>query len=398
MANTKINPEVVRLTRRTAEQQQLPFFKQAARCLAEQAIMDLDPELGFLIESDLSLASRDTLVRSAQVNDIVVNGRHIDICVLEGDEARLPAALFATTYIECGSLAVQMADASLGSIVGYIDEQAWAAAAAKSQGDAEIRIKFAPAAGFELASCLELIEKKFPANVNKPAPDPVKGDEVLQFVRSTKQVNVETQRRVISAALGNEQVRDSICALDDYTSDNTNSVLRDSSAWETRVNRISKRLLEKLPFLNKEQLEKALREIGEQYGGQPDSPRFRETLSKRIARMQLTAKASAVVREALSPFIDSLAAGKNAAEAIKSVVKDKVAVDVARVIKEKRNALGKFAGATADEIGFAFQQLALQPAYATHSQSESGVEPINEALVLYEAAAIVDAVMTIDFE
>jgi hypothetical protein len=397
MANTKINPEVVRLTRRTAEQQQLPFFKQAARCVAEQAVMDLDPEFGFLVESDNSLASKDTLVRSAQVNDIVVNQRHIDVCLVEGDKVRLPSALAKTIYIECGSLAVQMADASQGAIVGYVEARQWDSGEENSQSG-EITLKFAPTADFELAACLQMIEKKFPSNVNRSSIDAVKGDEVLQFVRNPGGLSIETRRRVISSAVANEQIRDNICALDNYVPDNTKKVLRKSAAWETRVHRISKKLVEKMPILKPEQVEKALKEIGEQFGGQPDSPLFRETLSKRIAKMHLTARASSAVRDALSPFIDSIAAGKSAAEAIKGVVKDKFAVDVARVIQEKRNALGKFADATADEIGFAFQQLALQPAYATHSQSDSGVQAINEALEYYEAAAIVEAVMDVDFE
>ncbi|MFX6888217.1 hypothetical protein ABTH62_20655, partial [Acinetobacter baumannii] len=77
-------------------------------------------------------------------------------------------------------------------------------------------------------------------------------------------------------------------------------------------------------------------------------------------------------------FVDKLVAGKNKAEAIREFVKNQAAVDVARIIGEKRDALKHFASASADEIGAAFQQLALQPAYATHSASDStGVEAIN---------------------
>jgi hypothetical protein len=84
-------------------------------------------------------------------------------------------------------------------------------------------------------------------------------------------------------------------------------------------------------------------------------------------------------------------------EAIRDYVKNQAAVDVARVIAEKRDALHRFASASADEIGFAYQQLALQPAYATHSASEStGLEAINEALNLFETGSFVEEFMEIE--
>jgi len=38
----------------------------------------------------------------------------------------------------------------------------------------------------------------------------------------------------------------------------------------------------------------------------------------------------------------------------------------------------------------AFNQLSLQPAYATHSSADSGIESINEALQLLEAAELAE--------
>jgi hypothetical protein len=54
--------------------------------------------------------------------------------------------------------------------------------------------------------------------------------------------------------------------------------------------------------------------------------------------------------------------------------------------------------ATADEIGMAFQQMALQPAYATHSAGDSGVDSINEALALLEATDMAETIKACDLE
>jgi hypothetical protein len=81
------------------------------------------------------------------------------------------------------------------------------------------------------------------------------------------------------------------------------------------------------------------------------------------------------------------------------MLKNAVAVDLAAIIQKKRADMEHFTQLTAQEIGFAFQQLQLQPAYATHSQDETtGVDAINDALELYEAASVVEGLLNIDFD
>ena len=211
-------------------------------------------------------------------------------------------------------------------------------------------------------------------------------------------MDLQTRRNVISAALSSEQVRDSISALDNFVVDRSQTILRQSSIWETRISRVTSKIQERFSSLSAEQIESTVREIAEQLGGQTDAPQFKERLSKQLTKQHLLRKASSAVRDAMSPIVDSLMAGKNAADSVKGFVKDKFALEVARVIQQKRNAIGQFAAASAAEIGFAFQQLAPQPAYATHSQSEDGVAAINEALELCEAAAIAQSLLEMDFD
>lgn len=397
MANINLNPELARLTRRTAEQQALPVGKQAARALVEQAVMELDPELNFLLDNDESLASVDALVRAANVNDIVVNGRRIDVNIIENGEVTLPMALTETAYVECGSLVVQMDGVASGSIVGYVEPQAWQMASQQPPNSTEARLRVNAPESFDLAGCLQRIQAM--PGASKSGGAAVKAEQVLQFVRDRHQLPLDVQRNVISAAMANAHVRETIAALDNFKPDQSPRILRDSSTWEARVARITNKLSDKFPKVSRDYIEKAIRETAQKYGGQPDAPGFKENLSKRILKEQLLRRASGAVKEALSPFVDSIAAGKNAADAVKGFVKDKVAADVAQIIKDKRNALERFSSASVEEIGFAFQQLAVQPAYATHSQSETGgVEAINEALELYEAAEVVESLMDIDFD
>ena len=92
----------------------------------------------------------------------------------------------------------------------------------------------------------------------------------------------------------------------------------------------------------------------------------------------------------MKSIIDQVLDGKTVADAVKEKVKNSFAVDVAITIKKNREAAGSlmesFVTASAEEIGKAFQQLAVQPAYATHSSStDNGVDSINEALEILES-------------
>ncbi len=162
----QVTSEVVRLTQKTAELHSLPFHKQVARCLVEQAITDLDPELNFLLDSESALSSINAVVRTTQANDVVVNGRHIDVRALEGNEVRLSAALAGTSYIECGSLVVELADTGRGAIVGYIEPKRWESASQNAEAN-DVVLPFKAEQDFDLAECLKKIEETHSAAVDK---------------------------------------------------------------------------------------------------------------------------------------------------------------------------------------------------------------------------------------
>jgi hypothetical protein len=360
-------------------------------------------------------------------------------------------ALVDTPYLECGSLVVNLEGANSGFVVGHIDSIAWSALATGAGGADVITLSFSPVTNFDLATCLENIENNTAPNVDKPVDSLAKAEDYVQFSRDRRQMSTERQRLVVASAVSSSTVRKNIGHLSTGGKDVTGKVLRDSAVWEVRALEVLEKIQKKFPEIPATYIEESIRFAGAEYGGQPQAPAFKKNLLKLIASQQLAAKSSANLSSAnlsstnlsstnlsstnlsstklpstnssstnlssanssstnfspvnfspearalMESFIDKVVAGRGKVEAIREYVKNQAAVDVARVIAEKRDALQRFATASAEEIGFAYQQLALQPAYATHSASDStGLQAINEALNLFEAASFAEEFMEID--
>jgi hypothetical protein len=395
----KVSPEIARLTQRRASRYELSFAKQLAYCIAEQAVLELDPQLGFVLDNENSLAEVDALVRAVQVNDIVVNGRHIDVSVLREGIVEVHKAVVHTPYMECGSLVVRLDGPSTGSVVGHIQGKSFAQAADMDGAThATIRLAFTANENFDLAACLQQIERNHKANIDRPAEELPKAEDYLQFSRDQQKLSLEKQRSVVAAALSSPAVRKNIGVLSNFIVDTAPRVLRDSAVWELRSANIVDKLKSSFPSIPEARIQEMVAKIGERFGGQSESPLFREELLKSLAQKEISAKVSADVKPKLDNLIAKVLAGRNKVDAIKEFVKNQVAVEVGRMIGEQRDVYRQFARASKEEIGFAFQQLAVQPAYATHSQPENtALDAINEALQLYEAANIVEEAMALEF-
>src|SRR3990167_1187601 len=55
----ELSPEVVRMAQMRASRQGLQFRQELARLVAEEAVIDLDCELGLLLENELSMNQSD---------------------------------------------------------------------------------------------------------------------------------------------------------------------------------------------------------------------------------------------------------------------------------------------------------------------------------------------------
>jgi len=145
-------------------------------------------------------------------------------------------------------------------------------------------------------------------------------------------------------------------------------------------------------------LKKHVTVTGEELGGQPEAPAFRKALLKRVSSDEISRRLGGNAAAKMKNLYDQIIAGKSATDAVKQVVKNNAAVDIAQAIKTQRGRVENFIAVSVEEIGQAFQSLALQPAYATHSKKDEGLDAINEALLLLEAGDIAESVQAIEKE
>jgi hypothetical protein len=174
-------------------------------------------------------------------------------------------------------------------------------------------------------------------------------------------------------------------------------VLLAAGRWNAVVEKTSDKLADRFTKLSKDEIRRQVMAVGERFGGEIKGPAFRSELLQQLAASEL-ARSSTVPVNVAQSVLAKVLAGVSAADAVKELVKNAVAVDLALSIKSKRQAAVGFMAATADEIGMAFQQLALQPAYATHSAADSGIDSINEALALLSATDMADTIKACDRE
>jgi len=169
--------------------------------------------------------------------------------------------------------------------------------------------------------------------------------------------------------------------------------------WNSRVERLVEKLAPSFPALKHDDIRKVVMRTGESFGGQPESPQFRKSLLSSLAREELIRSVRGADIAKLASIVEKVLSGNSTVDAVKSIVKNKVVMDLAVTIKDSRKKMAGFVAASADEIGMAFHQLSLQPAYATHSQeTEAGMESINEALQMLEAGDIAEKISKLDKE
>ena len=123
----QIAPAVARVTQVYARANKLSFRNRVARLIAVEAILALDPLLDFCVDEGSSLSEIDAIARVIAVNDIVVNGRHVDVAVVDSNNQliSLVNALAQSKYSEYGSLVVRLSDTTCGALVGYVKPQIW---------------------------------------------------------------------------------------------------------------------------------------------------------------------------------------------------------------------------------------------------------------------------------
>lgn len=402
----QIEPVVARLTQTHARSNRLSFQNRIARMIAEESILALTSAADFAFDESSSLSEVDALSRVIAVNDVVINGLHIGVVVLNDDDSvSMPIVLARSNYAKNGSLVVQLSDTVSGSVVGYIDGIRWLNVAEDSKIDAKqdsVSCSFEIDPTFDLTQCLAKLAlggHLQPAAEEVSIKSDVKAADYMHFLREPSSLPVDKQIAIIDNCLASPTVRENMSALCEFNVDGLPDVLRQASAWEVRVTKLAARLQAKYPSWQTLQLIEMLRSTGEKFGGQPESPAFKMQIARALLKgpnsvsgaAELATNVSVRVQGMAETMLEQLFAGRKVVDNVRQYVKNQAAVDIAQQIQSARLDLLNLSQATADEITSALSKLSLQPAYATHSQAESSpVDDINEALQLLTIVKIGD--------
>lgn len=398
----ELSPEVVRMAQMRASRQGIQFRQELARLVAEEAVIDLDCELGLLLENELSMNQSDALAAALGVSDIVVNGHRLDVRAIDDDgEVVITRALVGSPYLSMGSLLIKLDGVHGGSVVGHISAGAWLKAEDGLRDADPIRVAV-PSSDSNFSFADLMVELTNKAVLKLPSVSKLVNfkSDVNELLNERGRLIVARQKQIF-AYLCSHWSEETMAAVEavgyKLPVSRVTKVLLAAGRWNAVVEKASEKLAARFTKLSQDEIRGQVMSIGERFGGEIKGPAFRRELLQQLAASELARSTSVPVNVAQSVLAKVLA-GVSASDAVKQLVKNAVAVDLALSIKNKRQATIGFMAATADEIGMAFQQLALQPAYATHSAGDSGVDSINEALALLTATDMAETIKACDLE
>lgn len=388
-----ITAEIVKLAQLRSRTTGCDVRQEIARTVAQDAIMNLDPELDLLVEEDSAFSRDDRLVAAFDVNDIVVNGARYDVRLV-GEDSRvsIPRFLVGTSYMNAGTLAVALHGDRTASVVGFIPRSDWDLQD-KHAGPKEERLIIRINGAFDLGATVAAAR---PASHSSKAHHLPHANEIHAFMGNRQEMKIEGQRQLVDSVLQNEEVwKDLQTGLSKAF---VRKTLSHASVWNSKLEKISEAVQPKFSKLNKEEVKTLIAKLGEQLGGQAESPQFRKEMLVRLTREELGRSLKGEALKKANAVIDQVFAGRSVLDVVKDSVKNKAAIDLAVTIKRQRQKVANFIEASADEISLAFRQLALQPVYATHSQTDEGVEAVNEALKILDACELAESISSIEKE
>jgi hypothetical protein len=393
----EFSPEIVRLAQARAQESGSNLANELARLAVEEVIMSADPELDLVIESENALSAIDSVVAAVGANDVVVNGRHIDVRAIEDGHVELSKALVGTPALSSGTLVVALDGSSGAKVVAHVKAGSWLNAEQGSNDNEPVRVEVEEDKTFDAVATIAGICQRVHINLDKTKlPETA---DLEKFLNQPGSMILARQKQMVTALCARAELREIAREIKvDLSRSVVNRILRAESTWNRRTEELVDKLSPKFKSLTREELKKHVTMTGEELGGQPEAPAFRKALLKRVSADELTSRLGGTAASKVRSLYEQIISGKSASDAVKHIVKNNVAVDIAAAIKNQRGKVEGFFAATAEEIGQAFQQLALQPAYATHSSKDEGIESINEALVLLEAGDVAESVKAMENE
>lgn len=354
---------------------------------AEAIISELDPKLNIVCEQWESLSHIQSLASTIGVNDLVVNGRHIDVRVCDEDNfVSLNKILLGSALLTSGSLVVKL-DQDNAEIIAYIAPSTWTQ---QNEHDGFVSLRVDVDKDFDLVATLKSIIKRAQTD---QACDKKPAQEDLKTFLQSPATSSSSLRPMIAALCSNSDLRETAFQMAlDLPLNTVTDILQKASAWNATCDIVAAKLATKFKSFKADEIKQIVQSTGERFGGQPEAPEYMNAILNELVQMEMNKKFSTSAKkigEKVKTLSSKLAKGATLNDSVKALVNNSVAVDLAMSIKETRLQVENFVLATAEEIGMAFQKLALQPVYATHSaDNEAGVDSINEALELLEAHEI----------
>ncbi len=390
VSQIEIAAELVRLSQGRVKKTGTKLTNELSRMILEEEVTRLDPEDGFLLEPDQSWSCSDALVAATGVNDLVVNGLHVDVRPLDCDRTvAISRALVGTSYLSHGTLVVELTGAHSGRLLGYIPAPAWIAADRHSGDSSWVSVLASEIQPLDLAQLLRRIALE--QSVIKPRAAAVPElTELVKFVSSRSQISLSRQRQIVESALANAKVVKQLeRCVDLWSSGTMTRIVQSAAVWNCRVENLTNKIMSRFKSLSRDEVRGLILQTGEKWGGQTESPFFRKGLLTALGQESVQKRFQTADVSKLTTAIERILSGRPVSDAIGDLVKSDLALELAVAIKNNRQKISNFMWASAEEIGLAFRQLALQPSYSTHSTTEeAGVESVNEALAILHACDI----------
>lgn len=396
----EVTPEMVKLSQQRSRLTGTDVRQEMARHIAQEAILMSDPELGLIIDEDEAYSREDALVSAFEVNDLVVDGLRLDIRVLgEDGYVGLPRHLLGTRYMKAGSLVVSINKDRTANLVAFIPAEDWEKQESLVGGQDKVLLRADKGKDLDLETTLSNLPKGQSKNGGN-SKQKLGASQFNQFLATRSDMPLDKQRELVDACLADETSWSELkSATAGYSKAFVRKTLTQASIWNYRLERISETLIPRFKKLSKEEIKAIIAKTGEKYGGQPESAQFRRELIKRLSAEELGKSLSGESLKRAAAAVDDVLSGKAVKDAVESIVKSNVAVEMALAIRQQRNKLMDFVDASSQELSGAFRQLSLQPVYATHSQeSGEGLEAINEALKLVYAAELAESLKELEQE
>lgn len=402
-------PELARMAQIRARETGGSARAEIARTIACQWVAEQEQER-MMLDGDV-LAMSDNLFGTLGVNDICIDGKRFDVrpLLIQDDKSgssyvEIDRALVNTPYLANGSLIVKLDGLRGGQIVAAIKSGAYMAASEKTaaKDDALVVVPVEVADHFDpllyLQDMLGTLARMPQINVQPAKPNAQFADELRMLLDHDPKLSQSKARAVVAHLVSHwsDKMQGEVDELKMPQSKKIlTRTLSRAAFWHARVERTVERVIEHFPDLDQEPIRQAVLVLGERFGGETTAPKFKNELCNQIADIKLASyKAADAARQSRAKDVFArVMAGAESVATIRDLLSARsqaaFAIDMATKIKKGREKLSQnvieFVSAGVDEIGKAFQEMSLAPAYATHSSSGSTdetVETIDEALQL----------------